>query len=425
MRVGYFVASRGETPGAPLRPAQEKRRRVFAALVASLGLMVASSASRALELPKPEPVAKYLGKAATGTNYTVNPIVRSDGVMRIFDVDTPYGNFAFDGVEFAKLRIHELNAIAAIEKMSQSEEFGKAFGRAALGPIKFGADLITNPAGTVERSLSGIGNMFDRVGAGLSNNRADRDGFVDSLLGVSDTQRELAVDLDVDPYTDFPPLAQKLKEMAGVMASGGLPIKAGLSFVPGGIGIAVSSVATVSDARDTLRSKTAAQVIAETRATLLGLGIPDESISRLVENRNYTPADLLIMALALKKLNAENTTAFVDHVAGAGTRNVAFYHRRRAQILAARSNELGGIVSFVTFGGQPINIARNGNVVAAFTVDDIAWTDVQQRTFIAATAEIQRMKPGTTPVLATTGAVTPMAAAEIGQRGWKIVHIKP
>jgi len=425
MRVGYFVASRGETPGAPLRPAQEKRRRVFAALVASLGLMVASSASRALELPKPEPVAKYLGKAATGTNYTVNPIVRSDGVMRIFDVDTPYGNFAFDGIEFAKLRIHELNAIAAIEKMSQSEEFGKAFGRAALGPIKFGADLITNPAGTVERSLSGIGNMFDRVGAGLSNNRADRDGFVDSLIGVSDTQRELAVDLDVDPYTDFPPLAQKLKEMAGVMASGGLPIKAGLSFVPGGIGIAISSVATVSDARDTLRSKTAAQVIAETRATLLGLGIPDESISRLVENRNYTPADLLIMALALKKLKAENTTAFVDHVAGAGTRNVAFYHRRRAQILAARSNELGGIVSFVTFGGQPINITRNGNVVAAFTVDDIAWTDVQQRTFIAATAEIQRMKPGATPVLATTGAVTPMAAAEIGQRGWKIVHIKP
>ena len=425
MRVGYFVASRGETPGAPLRPAQEKRRRVFAALVASLGLMVASSASRALELPKPEPVAKYLGKAATGTNYTVNPIVRSDGVMRIFDVDTPYGNFAFDGIEFAKLRIHELNAIAAIEKMSQSEEFGKAFGRAALGPIKFGADLITNPAGTVERSLSGIGNMFDRVGAGLSNNRADRDGFVDSLIGVSDTQRELAVDLDVDPYTDFPPLAQKLKEMAGVMASGGLPIKAGLSFMPGGIGIAISSVATVSDARDTLRSKTAAQVIAETRATLLGLGIPDESISRLVENRNYTPADLLIMALALKKLNAENTTAFVDHVAGAGTRNVAFYHRRRAQILAARSNELGGIVSFVTFGGQPINITRNGNVVAAFTVDDIAWTDVQQRTFIAATAEIQRMKPGATPVLATTGAVTPMAAAEIGQRGWKIVHIKP
>ena len=427
MRRGYLIAPGVEASVSFWRRSQSKSGGpVFAVFIAaSIGLMALSSAVLALELPKPEPVQKYLGTAASGPNYTVKPLVRSDGVMRIFDVDTSYGKYAFDGVEFAKLRLHELDAVAALEKMSQSEAFGKAFGRAALGPIKFGADLITNPAETVERSLSGIGNMFDRVGAGLSNNRADRDNLVDSLLGVSDTQRELAVDLDVDPYTDFPPLAQRLKEMAGAMAGGGLPVKAGLSFVPGGIGIAVSSVATVSDAKDTLRSKTAAQVIAETRATLLSLGVPDESVGRLVENRNYTPADLLIMARALKKLHAENTTAFIEHAAGAGSRNVAFYHRRRAQILAARSNELGGIVSFVTFGGQPINVARNGNVVAAFTVDDIAWTEVQQRTFVAATTEIHRTNPGAVPVLATTGAVTPMAAAEIGKRGWKIVHIKP
>jgi len=402
-------------------------RRGICTLFVAASIVSVTNASRtdALELPKPQPVEKYLGKSAVGANYTVEPIVRSDGVMRIFDVDTPYGKFAFDGVEFTKLRLHELDAVAAIAKMSQTDAFGQAFGRAALGPIKFGADLITKPADTVERSLSGIGNMFDRIGAGLSNTRADRDNLVESLLGVSDTQRELAVSLDVDPYTDFPPLAQRLKEMANIMAGGGLPVRAGLSLVPGGIGIAVSSVATVSSAKDTLRDKTAAQVIAEARATLLSLGIPNENVSRLVANRNYTPADLLIMARALKRLNADNTTAFVDHVAGAGSRNVAFYHRRRAQILAARSNELGVIVSFVTLGGQPINLASNGNVVAAFTVDDIAWTEVQQRTFVAATAEIQRVRAGAVPVLATTGAVTPMAAAEIGQRGWKIIHIKP
>ncbi len=179
---------------------------VLVLIAVSLGL---TSVATALELPKPEPVQKYLGAAATGSNYKVKPVVRSDGVMRIFDVDTSYGNFAFDGVEFTKLRLHELDAAAAIEKMSQSDAFGQAFGRAALGPIKFGADLITKPADTVERSLSGIGNMLDRVGAGLSNNRADRDNLMESLLGVSDTQRELAVELDVDPYTDFPPLAQR------------------------------------------------------------------------------------------------------------------------------------------------------------------------------------------------------------------------
>jgi hypothetical protein len=308
--------------------------------------------------------------------------------------------------------------------MSQTDAFGNAFGRAALGPIKFSADLITKPVDTVERSLSGIGNMLDRVGAGLANNRADRDPLLESLLGVSDTQRQLAVELDVDPYTDFPPLAQRLKEMAGVMAGGGLPVRAGLALVPGGVGIAVSSVATVSSAKDTLRDKTAAQVIAEVRATLLSLGVPEETANRLVENRNFTPADLLIMARALKQLGAENTVAFVEHAAGVGSRNYAFYHRRRAQILAAHSSELGGIASFVTVAGQPINVARSGNIVAAFTFDDIAWTELQSRTFTAATAEIRRLKPGTIPVLASTGTVSPMAAAEISKLGWKIVQLK-
>jgi hypothetical protein len=401
-------------------------RHIMLLLVAGpVGAMAMLQTAAALEQPKPEPVGKFLGQAASGSNYTVKPMVRSDGVMRIFDVDTPFGQFAFDGVEFAKLRLHELNAVAALDKMSQSERFASAFGRAALGPVKFGADLITNPAGTVERSVSGITNMFDRIGAGLANNRADRDPLPESLLGISDTQRELAVELDVDPYTDFPPLAQRLKQMATAMAGGGLPVRAGLSVVPGGVGIAVSSVATVSSARDTLRDKSAAQVIVEVRSILARLDVPEEAIARLVENRNYTPADLLIMALALKKLNAQNTGVFVEKAATANSRNVAFYQRRRAQILAAKSTELGGIVAFIIAGGQPVNVTRNGNIVAAFTVDDIVWTEMQQRTFVAANAEIRRTKPGTTPVLATTGTVTPMAASEISKLGWKIVQLKP
>lgn len=386
-----------------------------------IGLAMAA----ALEAPRPQPAQKYLEAAASGPNYTVKATVRSDGVMRIFEVDTSYGKFTFDGVEFTKLRLHELDAVAAIEKMSQSDAFGQAFGRAALGPIKFGADLITKPADTVERSLTGIGNILDRVGAGLSNSRADRDNLMESLLGVSDTQRQLAVELDVDPYTDFPPLAQRLKQMAGAMAGGGLPVRAGLALVPGGVGIAVSSVATVNTAKDVLRDKSAAQVIAESRSILQSLGVPPESVDRLLENRNFTPADLIIMARALRQLNAENTAIFVDKAASAGSRNVAFYHRRRAQILAARNNELGGLVSFISVGGQPVNIARNGSLVAAFTFDDIAWTEIQQKTFSAATAQIRQIRPGSAPVLAATGTITPLAATEIKKLGWKIVQLKP
>lgn len=393
-------------------------------VAAALAAMTMGSTAAALEVPKPEAAGAYLGAAVTGSNYKVRPLTRSNGIMRIFAVDTPYGEFQFEGVEFTKMRLREIEAVAALEKMSQSKAFTAALGNAAVAPVKFGADLIVNPVDTINRSLSGVSNMFDRAGAGLANNRADRDQLLDSLLGVSDTQRQLAVELEVDPYTDFPPLAQKLKQIAGAIAGGGLPVKAGLALIPGGVGIAVSSVSVANNAKDTLQDKTAAQVIAEVRSILLALDVPAETTSCLVENRNYTPADLLVMSRALAQLGAQNTAAFIDRAAEADSRNVAFYHRRRAELLAARSSELGGLSGFVAVAGHAVTVTRSGNVVAAFPFDDLAWTDSAQRTFGEATAELRRSNSGAAPVLATTGAVTPSAAAEIRKLGWKIVRLK-
>ena len=79
------------------------------------------------------------------------------------------------------------------------------------------------------------------------------------------------------------------------------------------------------------------------RGILKSLAVPDELSNRLVENRNYTPADLLIMSRALAQLKAQNTTAFIDRAAEANSYGVAYFHRRRAELLAARSAELGGL----------------------------------------------------------------------------------
>jgi hypothetical protein len=398
------------------------RKRAFIVFGGAALSITAATIAVALEAPKPEAAQKFLGPAVTGPNYTVKPVARSDGIMRIFEVETQYGQFQFDGAEFAKMRLHELKAVATLEKVSQSEAFVTAFGRAALAPAKFGADLITNPVDTIGRSLGGVANMFDRVGAGLANNGADRDNLPDSLLGVSDSQRELAVELGVDPYSDFPPLAEKLKQVAGALAGGGLPVKAGLALIPGGVGLAVSSASSVGSAKETLSSKTAAQLLVEVRKILQSLDVPDETITRFVENRNYTPADLLIMSRALAQLGAQNTTMFVALAAEATTRNVAFYQRVHTELLSARGADLGGIASFITVAGRVVTMTRAGNVVAVFPFDGLAWTAIPQRTFADVTAGLPRSPGG--PVFATTGEVTPMAAAEIGKLGWKIVRVK-
>lgn len=383
------------------------------------------AAPGALEVPKPAAAAKFLGGAMKGSNYTVRPTARSDGIMRIFEVDTSYGEFQFDGVDFTRMRLRELEAVAALEKLSQSEAYAKAFGRAVVAPVKLGVDFVVNPIDAFGRSMSGISNMFDRVGANLANQRANRDSLADSLLGVSDAQRQLAIELGVDPYSDFPPLAQKLRQVAGAMAGGQLTVRAGLAAITGGIGLGISAASNVEQAKETLRDKTAAQVIAEVRVILQSLEVPEDLVNRLVENRNYTPADLLLMSRALAQLNARNTAAFINRAADAAARDVAYFQRRRAELLAARSAELGGIGAFVTVVGHAVNVTRDGRAIAIFPFDDLAWTDIPARTFRAATAELRRGSPVGGAVFATTGQITPVATAEIKKLGWKIVQLKP
>ena len=182
--------------------------------------------------------------------------------------------------------------------------------------------------------------------------------------------------------------------MARVVSGGQITVKAGIAAVTGGIGMGISAASNVEGAKDTLRDKTAAQVIAEVRATLASLGVPEETANRLVENRHYTPSFLLLMSRALARLHAQNTAAYVERAADANSYGVAYFHTRRADLISARSAELGGIVAFVPVAGHVVNVTRDGTAVAIFPLDDLAWTDIPQRTFRAATAELRRAKSG-------------------------------
>ncbi|MBV9557836.1 MAG: hypothetical protein JO254_12225 [Pseudolabrys sp.] len=400
-------------------------KAIRTALAVAVIAAVAPSAY-ALEAPKLKPAAQFLGPLMQGSNYKVKPQARTDGIMRIFDVETPYGQFTFSGVDFTIMRLREIEAAGAIDKMSKSEGFMKALGQAAFAPIQFGANLITNPVGTIQGSMSGVGNMLDRASSSLANPGVNRDPFFESLLGVTDTQRQLAVELGVDPYSDFPPLADRLKQMASAMASGKLPVKVGLSLVPGGIGIAVSSASTIDSVKDTLRDKTAAQVVSDVRGILHSLDVSDEASSLLFKNRHYTPTDLLLMARALQRIKTSNTEIYIAHAAAADGRDEAFYQRRRAELLAARRGEIGGIDTFFQTKGQVLTLTPGNTVVAAFPFDDFAWTATPERAFTAATADLRQGDTAKFPrVFATSGAVTPTATAELQKLGWKVVKLKP
>ena len=393
-------------------------RKTVSAILFSLTI---PHAALAFETPPTARAEAVLGAEATGPNYRVDPEVRSDGLLRLFILRTRYGVFDVDGDDLMRQRINELHALRKLQAMSESDVFLKAAGTAAQAPLVFGQDLIADPKATLEKSMSGVANMFGRIGAGLENRRANRDNVATSLLGIDAARRALGVELGVDPYTDFAPLASKLNDIATATALGGLSIRAALAAIPGGAGMAVSSTSTVETIRGTLVEKTSAQIAQEVKASLARLRVPPSVASRFVDNRRYTPADLLIMSRSLAALRAENTRLFIARAGDAETREEAVFQRQRA-VLLARHAKTYGIGAFVDVAGFPLNRLNDGRVIAVFPFDEISWTERVAGVFQKAASSAPHDHGQ--PLLVTTGELTPLAKDEVARLGWSVEVIR-
>jgi hypothetical protein len=148
-----------------------------------------------------------------GPNYTIRNPVRSDGLLRRYVLATPYGDINVAGDEMLRMRINELNALVELEKVSNSESFGRALAEAGLSPLKFAGGLIINPIGTVQNTFAGVGGFFNRIGSEMNNAGKTRDDPLSGLLGVTDQRRALATAYGVDPYTDLAPHSEKLQQL--------------------------------------------------------------------------------------------------------------------------------------------------------------------------------------------------------------------
>jgi hypothetical protein len=361
-----------------------------------------------------------LGGAASGSNYRIQEPVTTDGLLRIYVIETRYGTFVVHGNALLLQRRKELSALDALEKQSRTEAFGNAMAKVATAPVELAGDLLSNPTGTVKRTVSGIGQVFGRVASGIKNIGGDPDGAAKSALGVSAAKRKLAFDLGVDPYTDFAPLAQQLDEFAKASALGGLVIKAGISFVPGAAGTALSVSSTVQGLGSLVRDKTPAQLLEINRARL-GKLVPANTAKRFLSNRQYTLADQTVIITALRQLGGvKNLKAYVDRLADANSRDLAVFLRARTELIAAYHQRTGAIRRFVSIRGIPLSEQKDGSMMIMAPLDSVIWNDLVSKAFAAITSDIRKGGTNGRLVLAISGKVSGESARQLEQLGWSV-----
>ncbi|MFM9863054.1 MAG: hypothetical protein ACKVRO_05560 [Micropepsaceae bacterium] len=384
-------------------------------------LFLLATAPAFAETPAPMSAATLLGPDVKGPNWTVAESVRSDGFVRLYTVETPYGSFQVNGQRRMEQRLNELRALSALEQMSTTKTFAQALGNAGLAPIRFGRDLILDPVETTGNLFSGVANMFDRAVDEVEQSSASRDDLVDSVAGVSKATRELAFELKVDPYTDFTPLRDGLADVARAMAAGDLSITAAISAIPGGAGVAVSATSTASTLANPIRDKSSAEIAALVTTKLKPLGVDEDVIDEFVRNKSFSPADTYAIAEALEGLKARNSEAFIRRAANADSADLAKFHRARAELIARHSTQLGTLKEFYVVREFALNRNADGALVAVFPFDDLAWTEPAAKSLDLISLELATRGETKQPILATAGKVSAIALAELKKRGWRVL----
>jgi hypothetical protein len=399
--------------------------------LAPLGLLLAQTATlpaQTVEQPPSFNAAQVPGIKRVDDNYTIRNPVKSDGILRVYVLATPYGDITVQGDEMLRMRINELKALAALEQVSNSESFGKALAEAGLSPIKFAGGLITNPVGTVQNTFAGVGNFFGRMSSGMANAGKTPDDTMSSLLGVTDQRRLLAATYGVDPYTDLAPLAEKLQVLSQAAATGGLVVTGALMVVPGGAGIVVSNLSTANKLNnlgleEVARKYTASQILDINRDLLKKMDVDDELSSKLLSNANYTPLDMAAMVAALDSMSAvQNRDVFVARAAAADGRAIAYVMRRTAELMADDYRKRGGYVRFVSLAAFPYVVTRDGRVTALLPIDALSWTRDTAVGFTQVSNERKRVAPHARGELRITGTATTMAKERLKAQGWTVLE---
>lgn len=390
------------------------------AAAAAFIAMAAGASGAEIERPASFGPGKIPGIVASGPNYTILNPVRSDGFLRIYNVRSPYGDFTVVSDAMMQIRIRELAAVAELDKLTESTEFNNALGQAGLAPVKFAGELLVNPVEALGNTLAGIGNQIGQIGSGIHNAGKSQDQAFGGF-GADQKRRELAAKLGVDPYTDYAPLQARLQKLSQAAAAGGLVVSGAMMAIPGAVGIVVSNVGTSSRVKDSLRDRTAAQLMDMNREKMMAMGLDRGTADALLQNRNYTPLDMTSMVSSLEVVPVPGRDGFLRRAVSVNRRDAAVFNRRYTEMVADYHLKNKSIVSFVSAAEFPFNQTATGAVLGIWPVDALSWTEGTSRAMTAAASAIRSNRLGR-PELRISGQATPSAKDGLRELGFTVAE---
>jgi hypothetical protein len=353
-----------------------------------------------------------------GPNFRVRkPVLPRAGVNQ-FIVDSDFGTFQADGNMMLMRRVAEINAIAALHAMSESDEFKSALKQAAQTPVNVARDLVDDPVDTLAAVPKGILGFLKRTGSSVKEatkrrpkNEAEGNVF-ENVSGYSKVKRELAIQLGVDPYSSNKFFQDELAKVARPAFAGKFAANLALSVVK-----VVSVANTAGKLNDALREKSPSE-LREMNFKLLTdqMGIANKVADAFLNNPRISPTSQTIIVDALGQLgNIPGQGEFIRNAAGSEDEHDGFAFQQCVELMALLT-KTAPVTRIANLRGMTVCQVQDGTLVLPIQWDYAAWTPLAGK-FIAELQAQKVVQPVTGYAIMTTGDVSPMAKKELAARG--------
>jgi len=149
----------------------------------------------------------------------------------------------------------------------------------------------------------------------------------------------------------------------------------------------------------------------------------NDLVEALLVNRNYTPIDMAVLAAALDNMpGVEDRAVFLQRAAQIDTRSLAYFMRRHAEMLKNHQSRGAAFARFVSLGGYPFNVTRDGRILGVMPIDALAWTETIADVLRICAADARKVSATRQVELRITGTATPRAKRELKALGWRVVE---
>ena len=310
--------------------------------------------------------------------YTVDEVVRNDGLVNTYTVKSIYGIFEVESTLALRQVLLEIQAINAMKKVETGETVAHSLVQSGKNTVNAVTNLLTEPKETISGAAVGVGALFNRTKEVVGRRKTTdvEDNKLEQLIGKSKSKGQIASKFGVSVYSRNKVLQDELERLAWADYAGGIGVAIAQSVIPGVGGIMLSASGTARLLNDVINTTPASELWVRNKKKLLAMKVNADTTELYLNNPYFSPALQTVMVEALESMRGVgNRELFIKVSLQASGPEMARTITEITAMTAGYHKNVCPIVTLSPVGRFLYATAKNSNVIMIFPADHVLYTE--------------------------------------------------